>query len=99
MNRSPRSASSRVRRWVSRKYELPPSTMVSPSSRSGTSCSITASTGGPALTMIMIVRGRSSAATNSSFDVVPVIGPSEPCSAMKVSVRAMVRLCTAMGMS
>ncbi len=80
--RRPRSDSVLSRRWVSLKCELPPSTIVSPSSSSGVSSSITASTAGPALTMAMIVRGRSSAWTNSSVVPVPVIGPSEPCSAM-----------------
>src|SRR6478735_6407435 len=97
--RSPRSFIAVSRRWVSRKWELPPSMIVSPSSSSGASSSITASTAGPALTMVMIVRGRSSACTNSSVVPVPVIGPSEPCSAMNWSVLDCVRLCTAIGMS
>src|SRR5215207_1388321 len=97
--RRPRSFIALSRRWVSRKWELPPSTIVSPSSSSGASSSITASTAGPALTMVMIVRGRSSACTNSSVVPVPVIGPSEPCSAMNCSVLDAVRLCTAIGMS
>ena len=97
--RSPRSFIALSRRWVSRKCELPPSTIVSPSSSSGASSSITASTAGPALTMVMIVRGRSSAWTNSSVVPVPVIGPSEPWSAMNCSVLDCVRLCTAIGMS
>src|SRR5215203_5517156 len=97
--RRPRSAIALSRRWVSRKCELPPSTMVSPSSSSGASSSITASTAGPALTMAMIVRGRSSAWTNCAVVPVPVIGPSEPCSAMNCSVLDAVRLCTAIGMS
>src|SRR3954451_150659 len=97
--RSPRSFIALSRRWVSRKCELPPSTIVSPSSSSGASSSITASTAGPALTMVMIVRGRSSDWTNSSVVPVPVIGPSEPCSAMNCSVLDAVRLCTAIGMS
>ena len=63
--RRPRSFIALSRRWVSRKCELPPSTIVSPSSSSGASSSITASTAGPALTMVMIVRGRSSDWTNS----------------------------------
>src|SRR3954453_14017031 len=97
--RSPRSAIALSRRCVSRKCELPPSTIVSPSSSSGESSSIPASTAGPALTMAMIVRGRSSDWTNSSVVPVPVIGPSEPCSAMNCSVLDAVRLCTAIGMS
>src|SRR5215203_982231 len=97
--RSPRSFIALSRRWVSRKCELPPSTIVSPSSSSGASSSITASTAGPALTIVMIVRGRSSACTNSSVVPVPVSGPSEPCSAMNWSVLDAVRLCTAIGMS
>ena len=97
--RSPRSFIALSRRWVSLKCELPPSMIVSPSSSSGASSSITASTAGPALTMVMIVRGRSSAWTNSSVVPVPVIGPSEPCSDMNCSVLDAVRLCTAIGMS
>src|SRR4051794_3409354 len=97
--RSPRSFIALSRRWVSRKWELPPSMIVSPSSSSGASSSITASTAGPAFTMVMIVRGRSSACTNSSVVPLDVIGPSEPCSAMNCSVLDAVRLCTAIGMS
>src|SRR5215212_10745945 len=97
--RRPRSFIALSRRCVSRKCELPPSTIVSPSSSSGASSSITASTAGPALTMVMIVRGRSSACTNSSVEPLEVIGPSDPCSAMNCSVLDAVRLCTAIGMS
>ena len=58
---------------------------------------MTPSTGGPALTMTMIRRGRSSAETKSSSDSAAVNGPSSPCSLMNCSVRAAVRLCTAVG--
>ncbi len=68
MNRRPRSAHSSVRRLVSWKCELPASMMMSPSSSSGVSSSITPSTGAPALTITMIRRGFSSAATKSSVD-------------------------------
>src|SRR5687767_8979816 len=66
----------------------------SPSSRSGTSSSMTASVGGPAWTMIMIRRGLSRAATNSSVVVVRTKSPSPPCAASSASVRAWLRLCT-----
>ena len=93
--RSPRSAHSAVRRFVSLKWELPASMTMSPSSSSGASSSITASTGPPALTMMMILRGRASAATNSSTDPVPVIAPSWPNSSTNSVVLDAVRLCTA----
>jgi len=66
MNNRFRAASCRSRRSVSVNNELPPSMIRSPGSTSGTSCSITASTGAPAFTMIMILRGRSSDWTNSA---------------------------------
>lgn len=78
MKRRPRAAHSSVRRLVSGKCELPASMMMSPSSSSGASSSITASTGAPAFTMTMIRRGRSSAATNSSTVSAAVNAPSEP---------------------
>ena len=62
-----------VRRVESGKCELPPSMRMSPGSSSGTSSSMTSSTGGPALTMIMILRGRFSAATSSCGEWVPTI--------------------------
>ena len=78
MNRMPLAAHSSVRRTVSGKCELPASMMMSPSSSSGVSSSITASTGLPALTITMIFRGVSSAATKSSVVSQPVKGPSWP---------------------
>src|SRR3954469_7981599 len=65
----------------------------SPSSSSGTSSSMTASVAGPALTMIMMRRGRASAATNSSVVTVRTKSPSVPCAASRASVRSWVRLC------
>ena len=64
----PCSFSACSRRRVSVKWALPPSTTMSPSSSSGTSSSITASVGSPALTMITIARGCSMLATKSSSD-------------------------------
>ena len=93
--RSPRSRHASVRRRVSTKCELPASMTMSPSSSSGVNSSITASTGPPALTMMMTLRGRSSAATNSSTLPVPVIAPSSPNSRTNSSVLAGVRLWTA----
>ncbi len=68
---------------------------MSPSSRWGESSSITASTGPPALTMMMILRGRASAPTKSSTDSVPVISPSWPNSSTKSRVFCGLRLWTA----
>src|SRR3954468_24684923 len=66
---------------------------MSPSSSSGTSSSMTASVAGPACTMIMMLRGCCSAATNSSTVRVGMNSPSSPCAAIRASVRAWVRLC------
>src|SRR4051794_21026502 len=95
MKRSPRSRHSSVRRRVSRKRELPPSITMSPSSSSGSSASITPSTGAPALTMTMIRRGLSSESTNSSSDSAAANLPSSLCSAMNSRMRSAERLCTA----
>src|SRR3954451_17414212 len=89
----PRPARSVVRRCVSWYRALPPSMTMSPSSSSGTSSSITASVAGPACTMIRMLRGRSSACTNSSVLTVGTKSPSAPCAAINASVRACVRLC------
>ena len=97
MKRMPFAAHSSVRRTVSGKCELPASMMMSPSSSSGVSSSITASTGLPALTITMILRGVSSASTKSSIVSQPVNGPSWPYSFMNSVVFAVVRLCTAVG--
>ena len=97
MKRMPFAAHSSVRRTVSGKCELPASMMMSPSSSSGVSSSITASTGLPALTITMIRRGVSSALTKSSVVSQPVNGPSSPYSFMNSVVFAVVRLCTAVG--
>ncbi len=56
---------------------------------------MTPSTGPPALTMMMILRGRSRAATNSSLDSVPVKSASSPYSSMKWRVFSGLRLWTA----
>src|SRR5215204_4880139 len=71
--------------------------MMSSLSSSGTRSAITPSTGLPALTITMIRRGRSSAATNSSSDSLPVKSPSDENSPRKSRVLDAVRLCTAMG--
>src|SRR3954469_11759092 len=85
-----RSAASRRR--VSSKCAFPPSTTMSPSSRCGTSSSITASVGAPALTMMMTRRGRSRLSTSSSIEDAGRKLPSSPCSFMSRSVLAWVRL-------
>jgi hypothetical protein len=51
---------------------------MSPSSSSGVRSSITPSTGLPALTITMMLRGRSRAFTNSASDSVGVNAPSSP---------------------
>jgi hypothetical protein len=89
----PRSAASRRR--VSSKCALPPSTTMSPGSRRGTSESMVASVGPPALTMITIRRGRSRLATNSSMLPAGTNEPSSPCARIISSVRAWVRLYSA----
>ena len=61
-------ARSSRRRSVSVKSELPPSISRSPGSRCGRICAIISSTGAPALTMRMILRGRWRLA-HSSFGV------------------------------
>ncbi len=71
MKRKPFSSSSLLRRTVSGKYALPPSIMISPWSRCGSSCSMVASVALPACTMISILRGTSSDSTNSSTEKVP----------------------------
>ena len=95
MKRSPRSRHSSVRRRVSAKCELPASMTMSSSSSSGARSPITPSTGAPALTMTMIRRGRSSAATKSCKDSAAVKSPSSPYSAMNSCVLPAVRLWTA----
>ena len=64
----PCSFSSFSRRMVSGKWALPASMMMSPSSSRATSSAITASVPGPALTMMITRRGRSSEATKSAID-------------------------------
>src|SRR5437764_13094564 len=62
-----------VRSCVSLNHELPPSIRTSPSSRYGVIFSIVESTGGPALIIIMIRRGRVSALVESANVFVPVV--------------------------
>ena len=57
---------------------LPPSTTMSPGSRSAASSSMTASVPAPALTMMMIRLGRSMESTKSSIDSAGMKVPSEP---------------------
>ena len=57
-----------VRRMVSGKCEFPPSMIRSPGSRNGSSVSMNSSTGLPALTISMILRGRFSSFTISSIE-------------------------------
>ena len=89
------AARSLQRRWVSVNSELPPSMIRSPGSSSGTSWSMTMSTGLPALTMIIALRGRLSAATNSSIVLVAVIRLPEARPSANFSVTLVVRLKTA----
>ena len=84
----PLAFSSFSRRIVSGKWALPASMMMSPSSSSGTSSSITASVGPPALTMMITRRGRSSEATKSAIDSDGMKVPSSPWSATSDSVLA-----------
>ena len=88
----PFSRSAASRRIVSGKCALPASTTMSPSSRKGTSSSMTASVGPPALTMTTILRGRASDATKSSTDSDGTNAPSSPWSATSDSVLAYERL-------
>ena len=83
------------RRIVSGKCAFPASTTMSPSSRRGTSSSMTASVGPPALTMMTTLRGRSSDATKSAIVSLGTNSPSLPCSATRDSVLAYERLWTA----
>ena len=68
--------------------------MRSPSSKSGSSWAMTASTAGPALTMIITLRGRFRLATNSSIVSKPWICLPAASPAMNSSIVAMVRLNT-----
>ncbi len=56
------------RRMVSVNSALPPSTMMSPGSKTLTSSSMTKSVGRPALTMMIAVRGFDSEAAKSSYE-------------------------------
>ena len=84
----PSSFSLASRRIVSGKWALPASMTMSPSSSSGISSSITASVPGPAFTMMMTRRGRSSEATKSAIDSEATNVPSAPASATSDSVLA-----------
>ena len=57
MNSSPLPASEAARRCESRKFEFPPSMMMSPRERPGNSSSIVLSTAFPAGTITQITRG------------------------------------------
>ena len=92
MNRRPRSASARVRRTESSKYEFPPSMMMSPWSSKGTSCSMMASTAPPAFTMSMILRGGFNTAISSSMVRVPITLVPRAGPSRNSVVRAVVRL-------
>lgn len=92
---TPRSRSAFSRRRVSSKCALPPSMIMSPSSRSGANSSITASVGAPAFTMTSTRRGRSSDSTSSSGVEAGRKVPSSPKPETSSSVLAAVRLCTA----
>ena len=59
------------RRIVSVNSALPPSTMMSPGSKTSVSALMTASVPAPALTMMIAVRGLASVAANSSYEKVP----------------------------
>ncbi len=95
MNRIPFSLRLRVRRVESGKCELPPSIRMSPGSKSGTSSPMTSSTGAPALTMIMILRGRLRLETSSCTACVPTIDLSLARPLKNASTLEVVRLNTA----
>mmetsp|Transcript_11498 Transcript_11498/g.47828 ORF Transcript_11498/g.47828 Transcript_11498/m.47828 type:complete len:213 (-) Transcript_11498:214-852(-) len=59
------------RRSVFSNHSFPPSMIMSPSSNKGTSASIVASTGAPAFTSMIILRGRSMDSTNSFISLNP----------------------------
>src|SRR5215216_6766318 len=96
-NPSPWAARACSRRTLSTKKLLPPSMSRSPSSRCPASSSSTASTGGPALTMTRMRRGRARAATNSPVEKVPTSSPSSPWCSSSSRVLDSVRLWTATG--
>lgn len=74
------------RRMVSVKSAFPPSTIMSPGSKTFVSCSITASVPRPAWTMMIAVRGVASEAAKSSI-VSEATKAASGCSVMRVSVR------------
>ena len=93
---SPFSRSAASRRRVSPNRELPPSIRMSPASSSGASCASISSTGFPAVTIIMMRRGRSSAATSSSSVRAPVnFAPA--CSRTNASIQSVSRFQTTVG--
>jgi len=71
MKRKPNGVSQASRRSVSVNRLLPPSMTMSSRSSRGSNCSITASTGAPALTISMILRGRARLATKSASVAAP----------------------------
>ena len=90
--RSPRAAASPTRRSVSVKREFPPSTRMSPGSRSGLRSAMMLSIAPPASTMSTIARGRASEATNASTVSDGTKSPSSPEFAMSLVVRSVWRL-------
>ena len=93
----PLPESSAKRRTVSRKLALPASMMMSRSDSTGRSSSICSSTGLPACTSTMIGRGgRIAAASSSMLWQGMMRSLRSPAFSMNASVRAGVRLNTAM---
>ena len=83
--RMPAASASRIRHSVSRKSELPPSTIVSPLSSSGSRRAIVSSTGAPARIINMIRRGLRTEATKRSSSWNPSKFRPAPRSRMNLS--------------
>ncbi len=88
---SPLASSAWVRRIVSPKSALPPSTTMSPGSSSPATASTTASVPRPAWTMTTTQRGVVRLATNSSSSTLGTKSPSSPWASMRASVFSCVR--------
>ena len=71
--RKPFDSANVTRRFVSSKFELPPSIKISPGESKGKSCSISSSTALPARTIIIILRGKAIELTKSAISVNPSI--------------------------
>ncbi len=84
-----------VRRVVSGKCVFPPSMMMSPSSKCGISCSMKSSTGLPAFTNIITLRGFFNDSHNSLIERVPIKFLPAPRPSMNLSTFSTVRLNTA----